>query len=97
MEIITVIISLGISTITFILGRLHGAKNEGEKQGKLLTELENIKQDVKEIKSDFKQINAEKIYAELNFLKSEMVSDKNQIALINKRIDDHITKQHSKQ
>lgn len=89
-----VVISLGLSVLTFYLGRTQGARSEGEKQGVLLNELKNIKQDVQDLKTDFKHINVEKIHAELNFLKSELVNCKENIYLTNQRIDKHLSKDH---
>lgn len=94
MEDLVVVISLGLSVLTFYLGRMQGAKTEGEKQGILLNELENIKQDLQDLKADFKHINVEKIHAELNFLKSELTNCKENLYLTNQRIDNHLSKDH---
>lgn len=94
MENLTFFVSLSISVLSFVFGRLHGAKTEGEKQGILLNELGNIKQDIKELKTDFKQINVEKIHTELNFLKNEMMENKNNLLFSNKRFDEHLNKYH---
>lgn len=94
MENLTVVISVALSALTFFIGRLHGARTEGEKQGILLNQLENIKHDIQELKTDFKQINVEKIHTELNYLKIELGRNKTDILKLNERIDIHITEHH---
>lgn len=94
MENFILFLSFGLSVLTFYFGRLHGAKIEGEKIGVLLSELKNIKQDLKEFKTELKQINPEKMYVEIESLKTDLVECKDSISSLNKRIDNHLSKDH---
>lgn len=89
------VLGVGLSVLTFFIGQKAGAKKEGEKQGSLLTELAYIKQDLSELKKDFKQINVEKIHCELNELRSRQVQFDESVRRLHNRIDDHLSRQHN--
>lgn len=92
------IIAIGgilLSLVSFIAGQKNGAKADGEKQGALLVELRNIKEDVQELKRDFKLINAEKIHCELNELREAQSNFKKSVFRLHERIDEHLRTEHN--
>lgn len=96
MEDIALVISLGLSALIIYLGRLHGAKKEGIEMGGILTELKNIQQNLQEFKEKFEQADIEKVYTDINVLKTELVNFKEHLYLVNKRIDKHLSQDHLK-
>lgn len=87
-------ISVVLSILTIYFSRLNGARKSGEKQGIILNELENIKQELYDLKKDIEKINFEKTNNEVQLLNLKLTTCEDNLKIIAKKLDSHLIKNH---
>ena len=77
MENFEIVLTLAVSVITFSIGQKKGAKKEGENQGRMLNDLDHLKENLSELK-----ITLDEISPKISILTTEIEHCKEDLFLI---------------
>lgn len=96
MDNLATVIGLCVSIASFYVGRQSGAKKEGERTGRILSEIAHVNEALKELKKDIERIKPEEIHSKLSIHENDIIVIKDKLYCMNEILTEHIA-EHKKQ